>query len=220
MNAYISMAPAYQGSAEAIEGTSSSRRVTRVLVAAGDNVQRLSLADALNARGCVFAICATVDEVLVQLRAGGFDLVVAALRDAESLELLRLVRQTMPSLAVIMVAPGAELNASHLDCAEGLKREMFGENAPARLTSLTLRERQVLSLIVAGRANKVIAYELSISPRTVENHRARVMEKLGVKSVAELVRISLGSEDPGAAGKSASSHGAGHGSGAPVTGSR
>ena len=217
MNAYISTAPAYQGSAESIEGTSSSRRATRVLVAAGDNVQRLSLADALNARGCVFAICATVDEVLVQLRAGGFDLVVAALRDAESLELLRLVRQTMPSLAVIMVAPGAELNGSHLDCAKGLKREMFGENISARLTSLTLRERQVLSLIVAGRANKVIAYELAISPRTVENHRARVMEKLRVKSVAELVRIALGAEVPSASVKLVSSRDTGDRNGTPVT---
>lgn len=197
MNAYITAAPAYSGNADSFEGTSSSRRATRVLVAAGDSTQRLSLADALNARGCVFATCATVDEVLVQLRAGGFDLVVAALRDAESLELLRLVRQTKPGLAVIMIAPGAELSASHLDCAEGLKREMFGDNVSARLTSLTMRERQVLSLIVAGRANKVIAYELSISPRTVENHRARVMEKLRVKSVAELVRIALGAEDHG-----------------------
>ena len=217
MNAYISAAPAYRGSAESFEGTSSSRRATRVLVAAGDSTQRLSLADALAARGCVFATCATVDDVLVQLRAGGFDLVVAALRDAESLELLRVVRQTMPGLAVIMLAPGAELSASHLDCAEGLKREMFGENVSARLASLTLRERQVLSLIVAGRANKVIAYELAISPRTVENHRARVMEKLRVKSVAELVRIALGAEDLGATVKLVTSRDTGDRNGTPVT---
>src|SRR5665213_2675481 len=121
MNAYSTAAPAYRDSAESFEETSSSRRATRVLVAAGDSAQRLSLADALNARGCAFAMCATVDEVLVQLRAGGFDLVVAALRDAESLELLRLVRQTKPGLAVIMIAPGSELSASHLDCAVGLK---------------------------------------------------------------------------------------------------
>lgn len=217
MNAYITAAPAYPGNAQSCEGTSSSRRATRVLVAAGDGAQRLSLADTLNARGCVLTICATVDDVVVQLRTGGFDLVVAALRDAESLELLRLVRQTMPGLAVIMIAPGAELNASHLDCAEGLKREMFGDNVSARLAGLTLRERQVLSLIVAGRANKVIAYELSISPRTVENHRARVMEKLRVKSVAELVRIALGAEDLGATVKFVSSRDTGDRNSTPVT---
>ena len=195
MNAYSSAAPAYQASAEIFEGTSGSRRATRVLVAASDGAQRLSIADALNARGCVFSIGATVADVLGQLRAGAIDLVVSALRDAESLELLRLVRQTMPGLPVVMIAPGSEFSPLHLDCAESLKREMFGENVSARLASLTLRERQVLSLIVAGRANKVIAYELSISPRTVENHRARVMEKLRVKSVAELVRIALGADE-------------------------
>jgi two-component system, LuxR family, response regulator FixJ len=58
-------------------------------------------------------------------------------------------------------------------------------------TSLTERERQVLDLIVAGKANKVIAHELSISPRTVEIHRARVMEKMGAANLADLVRRTL-----------------------------
>lgn len=60
-----------------------------------------------------------------------------------------------------------------------------------RLASLTERERQVLELIVDGHANKVIAYHLSISPRTVELHRARVMDKMHARSVAELVRMTL-----------------------------
>ena len=51
------------------------------------------------------------------------------------------------------------------------------------------RERQVLDLLAAGRPNKVIAYELDISPRTVEIHRARVMEKMGARNLAELVRM-------------------------------
>ena len=58
-----------------------------------------------------------------------------------------------------------------------------------RLASLTERERQVLDLLAAGRPNKVIAYELDISPRTVEIHRARVMEKMGARNLAELVRM-------------------------------
>jgi two-component system response regulator FixJ len=63
--------------------------------------------------------------------------------------------------------------------------------AIAHLALLTDRERQVLDLIVAGKANKVIAHELSISPRTVEIHRARVMEKMGAGNLADLVRKTL-----------------------------
>jgi two-component system response regulator FixJ len=64
-------------------------------------------------------------------------------------------------------------------------------NAAARMALLTERERQVLELIVAGKANKVIAHELSISPRTVEIHRARVMEKMDAGNLADLVRKAL-----------------------------
>jgi len=60
-----------------------------------------------------------------------------------------------------------------------------------RMAALTPRENEVLDLLVLGRANKVIAYELSISPRTVEIHRARVMDKMGARSLAELVRMVL-----------------------------
>jgi two-component system, LuxR family, response regulator FixJ len=65
------------------------------------------------------------------------------------------------------------------------------KDAAQRLALLTDRERQVLDLIVAGKANKVIAYELSISPRTVEIHRSRVMEKMGAGNLADLVRTVL-----------------------------
>jgi len=64
-------------------------------------------------------------------------------------------------------------------------------NTRDRVDTLTLRERQVMDLVVSGLANKLIAYKLSISPRTVENHRARVMRKMGAKSLAELVRLSI-----------------------------
>jgi FixJ family two-component response regulator len=60
-----------------------------------------------------------------------------------------------------------------------------------RLTGLTAREREVMQLIAAGRLNKQIADELGISIKTVEVHRARVMDKMEVRSVAELVQCVM-----------------------------
>ncbi len=60
-----------------------------------------------------------------------------------------------------------------------------------RLTSLTNRERDVLGRIVDGCANKVIAIDLDISQRTVEQHRARVMEKMQARSLAHLIRMVI-----------------------------
>jgi two-component system, LuxR family, response regulator FixJ len=60
-----------------------------------------------------------------------------------------------------------------------------------RMESLTPRERQVLDMVVEGGANKVIAIDLGLSERTVEIHRAKVMEKMGARSVAHLVKMHL-----------------------------
>lgn len=60
-----------------------------------------------------------------------------------------------------------------------------------RLTYLTPRERDVMNLVILGKPNKIIADDLGISAKTVEIHRGRVMEKLQVGSVAELVRLNL-----------------------------
>ena len=60
-----------------------------------------------------------------------------------------------------------------------------------RLLTLTPREREVFGLVVQGQQYRQIAAALGISPRTVEVHRARLMEKLGVRNISELVRMSL-----------------------------
>lgn len=63
--------------------------------------------------------------------------------------------------------------------------------AAARLSALSPREREVLRALAGGQSNKAIAGELGISPRTVEVHRARLMEKLDSRSLAEVVRIAI-----------------------------
>jgi two-component system, LuxR family, response regulator FixJ len=63
--------------------------------------------------------------------------------------------------------------------------------AQARLAELSPRERDVLRGLVAGKINKVIAHDLSISPRTVEVYRANLMAKTGVRSMSELMRLAL-----------------------------
>jgi FixJ family two-component response regulator len=65
------------------------------------------------------------------------------------------------------------------------------EDARRRLATLTQREREVLNLVVAGRSNKEIASELGVATKTVEVHRAHVMSKMCVDSLAELIRITL-----------------------------
>ena len=63
--------------------------------------------------------------------------------------------------------------------------------ATARVASLTPREHEVFERVCAGQANKVMAIDMGISERTVEIHRGQVMQKMGVRSLAELVRIKL-----------------------------
>lgn len=68
--------------------------------------------------------------------------------------------------------------------------------ASALLATLSPREREVLELLVLGKANKEVADQLGLSTRTVEGHRARLMEKLACGSLAELVRLSLRAQPP------------------------
>ena len=63
--------------------------------------------------------------------------------------------------------------------------------ATAKLRLLSAREREVLEGLLAGLPNKTIAYDLAISPRTVEIHRARVMDKMGARSLSQLIRLAL-----------------------------
>jgi two-component system, LuxR family, response regulator FixJ len=71
------------------------------------------------------------------------------------------------------------------------KRQTERSNIEARLAALSNRERDVLEGLVAGRANKQIAYDLGISARTIENYRANLMLKMQAASLSDLVRMAL-----------------------------
>ncbi|TCH99501.1 response regulator [Roseococcus sp. SYP-B2431] len=71
------------------------------------------------------------------------------------------------------------------------RQRLLAAQAQAKVGALSPREREVLAALMEGKANKVIGFELGISPRTVEVHRANLMEKLGVRSLPEAVRIGL-----------------------------
>ena len=94
--------------------------------------------------------------------------------------------EELVGLVVRMLAFARDSFAGHLQAA----------SRDALLSKLTSREAQVLERIVAGRLNKQIADDLGISIKTVEAHRANIMEKLGANTVADLLKIALG-QNPG-----------------------
>jgi two-component system, LuxR family, response regulator FixJ len=88
--------------------------------------------------------------------------------------------------ALLTTVDGAFARFEHANAATSQ-----GDQAKARIDALSPRERDVLTGLIDGRSNKVIAYDLDISPRTVEIYRANLMTKLGVRSLSEALRIAF-----------------------------
>jgi FixJ family two-component response regulator len=84
-----------------------------------------------------------------------------------------------------------ELGSAMAECHGALRPTTRDDNAGARVARLTPREREVLVGLVNGGTNKVIAQTLGISPRTVELHRAQVMNRLNASNLTELLQIAL-----------------------------
>ncbi|MEK0085598.1 response regulator transcription factor [Benzoatithermus flavus] len=92
------------------------------------------------------------------------------------------------------LAPGALLavvERALRACSGILRQQEQVENAAARIATLSSREREVFDGLIRGRLSKQIAGDLGISPRTVEIYRANVMEKLGTRTLAEIVRLGV-----------------------------
>ncbi len=137
-------------------------------------ISGLNLQDQLAARGLSLPVIlitghAEFSTAVRGLRAGAVDFLEKPFSDQELLDRIR-------------EAIGAD-RAARLVEAERAE-------VTALVSLLTEREREVMTLVVAGKSNKVIAAELSLSPKTVEVHRAHVMRKLQVESVADLVRLA------------------------------
>lgn len=135
----------------------------------------LRLQDELNRLGVHLPIImitgfADVPTAVRVLKQGAFDFIEKPLPDDVLLERIQ--------QAIIWDANQRRLRAAR-------------DTLMARLACLTAREREVFDQVVIGKANKVVAIEFGISEKTVEAHRARVMQKLGAGSLAELVRIDL-----------------------------
>ncbi len=139
----------------------------------------LELQEKLNERRCILPIIfmtghGDVPMAVTAMQAGALDFIQKPFNDRE---LLDRVAQAMSRDA---------RNRSVLQEKHEIRK---------RLESLTPREREIMDMVVDGKANKVIAGDLQLSQRTVEIHRARVMEKMLATSLAHLVRMVIAAED-------------------------
>ncbi len=118
------------------------------------------------------------------LQCGAQDFIEKPFDDAD---LVGRIEAVKPATGINETGPGTTGGAATGDAAA------IREAASAReqLSTLTRRETEVMREIVAGYPNKLIAHRLGISPKTVELHRARVMNKTGSKSLSHLVRLAL-----------------------------
>jgi len=139
----------------------------------------LELQQQLNVRGAIIPVIfitghGDVPMAVEAMQQGAFDFLQKPFRDQD------LIERVQRALA--------KDQSNRVELSEQAKvRERFD--------SLTPREREVLALVTSGKANKVMAADLNVSQRTVEIHRARVMEKMHASSLAQLVRMMMDLEE-------------------------
>ncbi|HKT73837.1 MAG TPA: response regulator transcription factor [Steroidobacteraceae bacterium] len=141
----------------------------------------LELQQQLNLRGAVIPVIfitghGDVPMAVEAMQHGAFDFLQKPFRDQDLIERIQ-----------------KALERDRTSRAQLRERSLIRE----RRESLTPREREVLDLVTSGKPNKVMAADLGVSQRTVEIHRARVMEKMGASSLAQLVRMVLDLQSEG-----------------------
>lgn len=186
------------------------RSVSFLLKQAGYQTSSLASGEAFlkecknNPRGCVLLDAAMPGmdglEVQQEMIKAGIDMPVIILTGHGDVEL---AVRAMRSGAVSFIEKPYEKDELIAALDEGFERlensdltAMAASEAKVRLACLTGRERDVFDGLMTGYPNKTIAYDLGISPRTVEIYRANVMEKLRVRSLAEALRIGFAAEEP------------------------
>ncbi len=164
---------AYASAEEFLEDYEPDRHACLVVDIRMPGTSGLELQDYLNRRGALIPVIfitghGDVPMAVNAMKSGAFDFIQKPFRDQDLIELIH--------------------KALDLDRR---RREELGAMTVVRrkLATLTPRETEVMRRVVNGQANKVIALDLGVSQRTVELHRARVMRKLGMRSLADLVRV-------------------------------
>src|SRR5690242_2827655 len=194
-----------------------------IYVVDDEDAVRTSLATLLQIHGFSTEVCRSGDEFLERVDAAkpGCALVDLRMPGLDGIGLLGKMAETNIRLPVIMMtgfgevatavkamkAGAADFLEKPLDEAElltilnrlisssqvAVKADQQREQGLARLSRLTEREREVFDRLAMGLTNKGIAQDLGISPRTIEIHRARIMEKLEATTLSDLVRLAIAS---------------------------
>jgi FixJ family two-component response regulator len=172
----LGLAPTVLGSArEFLDKYDPAQPGCLVLDVRMPEMSGLELQEQLNRQGAVIPVIfitghGDVSMAVEAMQAGAFDFLQKPFRDQDLIDRIqRALEKDRASRAVLN------------------ERNLIRQ----RLESLTPREREVLEMVSSGKPNKIMAADLGVSQRTVEIHRARVMEKMGAASLAQLVRMVM-----------------------------
>jgi two-component system response regulator FixJ len=172
----VGLVPAALGSArEFLDKFDPAQPGCLVLDVRMPEMSGLELQEKLNLQGAVVPVIfitghGDVPMAVEAMQAGAFDFLQKPFRDQDLIDRIQ-----------------RALERDRTNRAALNERSLIRE----RLESLTPREREVLALVTSGKPNKIMAADLGVSQRTVEIHRARVMEKMGASSLAQLVRMII-----------------------------